>query len=133
MDSVTLAREQLSAAMLTDTAYLLRAEDTRGSYGGTYKVFRYRRAIGGAPLGFRARVNLPRATYTERGEQATALYDADISLEWAATEHYAPGDAVMVGTDVYEVIGSDKGRSQALRLVLQCRRMENPKMEARNG
>ncbi len=67
------------------------------------------------------RVSAPgRSQITESGTRSISLGDWDVLLPIGTD--IALEDQVHIGSDIYEVIGSDAGRAEALCLTVYCRR-----------
>lgn len=91
--------------------------------GGTYSSYRRKTYLGRSQ--WQARVNTPDKTDTALAERPDVVLDATISLEWDALPALGKGCLIrIVGGNDYEVTSSETDRGQALRLVLECRRIE---------
>lgn len=105
------------------TAEVLEPRESVNERGGTYSVYRRKTYLGRSQ--WQARVNTPDKTDSAIAERADTVLDATISLEWAALSALSKGCLIrIVGGQTYEIVSSETDRGQALRLVLECRRME---------
>lgn len=91
--------------------------------GGTYSS--YRRKLHAGRSQWQARVNAPGKSDAAIAERGDTVLDATISLEWDALPALGKGCLIrIVGGNDYEVTSSETDRGQALRIVLECRRIE---------
>lgn len=110
------ARSDFVESMLTQKCTIVRASSGfKSAYGG--REHRLQSVAEGIPC----RVASPgRSQVAESGTRSISLGDWDVLLPVGT--QVALEDELHVGSDVYEVIGSDTGRAEALCLTAYCRR-----------
>lgn len=104
-------------------AEILEPRTLTNERGGTYSNYRRKTYLGRSQ--WQARVNTPDKTDAVVAERPDVVLDATISLEWDALPALGKGCLIrIVGGNDYEITSSETDRGQALRLVLECRRIE---------
>lgn len=104
-------------------AEILEPSTKTTARGGTFTTYS-RKQFWGRSSWF-ARVNTPDKADTAPAQRGDTLLDATISLEWDALGALSSGCLLrIVGGQTYEITSSETDRGSALRIVLECRRIE---------
>jgi hypothetical protein len=105
-------------------AEVLEPTVTIGARGGSYTSYR-RKTWNGRSRWF-CRVNTPSSADIAPAERGDNQLDAQVSLEWDALPALSEGCLIrIIGGSTYEVASSQTDRGSALRVILECRRIEN--------